>query len=98
MTISTDQQILIEARISNEKKSIGAAFALWFFLGIISAHRFYLNRPISALLQIASYFIFVGFIWWIVDAFLLGDMVQKHSAGLREKMLSDLMPTKVDLP
>ncbi|MBL4767631.1 MAG: TM2 domain-containing protein [Rhodobacteraceae bacterium] len=96
MVISTDQQILVEARITNDKKSIGVVFALWFFLGIISAHRFYLNRPLSAILQITSYFFLVGFVWWIIDAFLLGDMVQKHSADLREKMLSDLITAQTD--
>lgn len=85
--MNTDTQLLIEARIANEQKSTGVAYALWFFLGIFSAHRFYLGRPLSAILQIASYFIVVGFIWWIVDAFLIGDMISKHRAKLREQLM-----------
>lgn len=90
MPLTTDQEILVEARLANEKKSVGVAFALWFFLGIISAHRFYLGRPVSAILQILSYFIFVGIIWWVVDAFLITDMAHKHSAKVRENLLNQM--------
>ncbi len=86
--ITTDQQLLIEARINNERKSAGVAYALWFFLGLLSAHRFYLGRPGTAILQIASYFILVGFIWLLVDAFLIPDMIRKHMAEMRERLLA----------
>jgi TM2 domain-containing membrane protein YozV len=33
---------------SNEIKSIGLAFFLWFSFGTLGAHRFYLGRPLSA--------------------------------------------------
>ena len=33
MSISTQEQILIEQRVTNEAKSIGVAYLLWFFLG-----------------------------------------------------------------
>lgn len=90
MAISTEQQILIEARIANERKSTGVAYALWFFLWFVSAHRFYLGRPGTAILQILSYFIFIGFIWVLVDAFLIPDMIRKHQGQLRERMLHQI--------
>ncbi len=91
MGITTDQELLIEARVANEAKSTGVAYALWFFLGILSVHRFYLGRPVSGILQILSYFIFIGFIWWIVDAFLIPDMVRQHRAKIREEMITSFM-------
>lgn len=96
MPLTTDQEILVEARLANERKSVGVAYALWFFLGILSLHRFYLGRPVSAILQILSYFIVVGFIWWIVDAFLIPDMVRQHSAKIREMLLNQY--SRRDLP
>lgn len=87
--MDVDKQLLIEARIANDRKSTGVAYALWFFLGIISAHRFYLGRPISAILQILSYFIVIGFIWWVVDVFLIPDMVRRHTAKLRSQMMHE---------
>lgn len=93
MTISVDQQLLIEARIANERKSTGVTYALWFFLGLISAHRFYLGRPISAILQILSYFIVIGFAWWFIDAFLIPDMIRKHQAKMRSELLHQVAVT-----
>lgn len=43
MTLSTEQQILIEQRVANEAKSVGLAYVLWFFFGSFGLHRFYLG-------------------------------------------------------
>ncbi|MEO3386044.1 TM2 domain-containing protein [Mesorhizobium sp. CAU 1741] len=92
--LTTDRQLLIEARVANEQKSAAVAYALWFFLGLFSAHRFYLGRPGTAILQILSYFILVGFVWFIIDAFLIPSMVDQHRAKLR----SDMMASALALP
>ena len=89
--LSPDQLQLVELRLSNERKSAGVAYAFWFVLGLLSAHRFYLGRPGTAILQILSYFILVGFVWWIVDAFLIGDMIRKDTAKRREDMIAALL-------
>lgn len=91
MPISTDDRLLIEARIANEQKSVAVAYALWFFFGLISLHRFYLGRPISAILQILSYLVLIGFFWWLADAFLIPDMARRYRARLRETMLSEIV-------
>ncbi|MFC5989715.1 TM2 domain-containing protein [Limoniibacter endophyticus] len=91
MSLSTQQQILIEQRVSNEAKSVGAAYLLWFFLWFVSGHRFYLGRPGTAVLQILSYFILVGFIWLIVDAFLIPGMVQKQKDKVRRDLSHQAM-------
>lgn len=75
MSFTTEDMILIEQRAANEKKSAGAAYLLWFFLGWISAHRFYLGKPVTAILQIFSYFILVGFVWWLLDLFLIPAII-----------------------
>lgn len=35
------------------KRSIAAAYVLWFFFGWLGAHRFYLGRKLSGLLMVA---------------------------------------------
>ena len=74
-------------------KSPVVAYLLWFFLGGLGAHRFYLGRPQSALgmlalnlLGWATVWFVIGWvfwialaIWWIVDAFLIPGMIR--SAG-----------------
>jgi TM2 domain-containing membrane protein YozV len=86
----TEDQILIETRVSNEKKSAAAAYFLWFFLGWISAHRFYLGKPVTAILQILSYFILIGFVWWVVDLFLIPSIIEDKMNETRGRVARDL--------
>ncbi|HEV7291143.1 MAG TPA: TM2 domain-containing protein, partial [Devosia sp.] len=41
------------AQYDIEKKSLIVAYVLWFFLGYVGAHRFYLGKPVSALVLLA---------------------------------------------
>ncbi|KCZ85313.1 TM2 domain-containing protein domain-containing protein [Hyphomonas adhaerens MHS-3] len=86
MSLTTDDMILIEQRVANERKSAGAAYLLWFFLGFLSAHRFYLGKPISAILQILSYFILIGFVWWVLDFFLIPSIIEDDLDNKRARM------------
>lgn len=88
MTFTTNDTILIESRVANERKSAGAAYFLWFFLGWLSAHRFYMGKPVSAVLQILSYFILVGFVWWVIDLFLIPGMIDQKANEVRADMTS----------
>jgi TM2 domain-containing membrane protein YozV len=87
---TTEDMILIESRVANEKKSAGAAYLLWFFLGWISAHRFYLGKPVTAILQILSYFILVGFVWWLLDLFLIPSIINDKMDEARHRASMDV--------
>ena len=53
--------------MSDKKK--GIALALWFFLGFLSAHRFYTGKTGSAVLQIVT---LGGLgVWWLIDGIML---------------------------
>ena len=83
MAFTTEDMILIEQRAANEKKSAGAAYLLWFFLGWISAHRFYLGKPVTAILQIISYFFLIGFVWWLLDLILIPAIIDQKMEAAR---------------
>ncbi len=84
--LSTEQQMLIEQRVTNEGPSAGVAYLLWLFVGLLSGHRFYLGRPGTALLQILSYFILIGFVWWLIDAFLIPEMLRSKRDEIRRRL------------
>jgi TM2 domain-containing membrane protein YozV len=62
------------------KKSIGVAYVLWFFLGMFGAHNFYLRRTGCAVAQLILSLTVIGMIvtlfWVIVDAFLIPGWVR----------------------
>ncbi len=71
MGATVEQQILIEQRVTNEGPSVVAAYLLWFFLGFVSAHRFYLGRIGSAICQLVLNLLLIGLVWLVIDLFLI---------------------------
>jgi len=87
-------------RYQANAKSTALAYVLWFFLGGLGIHRFYLNRTGSGVAMLLL-FIFgwatvafvVGLflliplgIWLFVDLFLIPGMVSQHNNALVDKL------------
>lgn len=82
------------------KKTVGIAYLLWFFLGIFGAHRFYLGESgtgaamlIITLVSFPLMFVVVGLftiwisgIWAFVDLFLIPGIVRKHNSDLATRL------------
>lgn len=94
MALTTQQLLLIEQRLANEKKSTTVAYLLWFFLPSFGAHRFYLGRPGTAVLQMLLFFsglvllvpLIPFLIWIIVDAFLIPGMIRQDMDERRARL------------
>lgn len=94
--MATDDPTTRMMRYDAAKKSAVVAYLLWFFLGWLGAHRFYLRRYLSGLIMFALWavgtlltVVFVGYIVlavpvfvWLVDLFLIPGMVQRFNEGL----------------
>ncbi len=91
MSFTTAEKIFIETRASNERKSAGAAYLLWLFLGWVSAHRFYLGKPVTAILQILSYFALIGIVWWVIDLFLIPSIIRDRMDAARRSAAKELL-------
>jgi TM2 domain-containing membrane protein YozV len=85
--LGTQELILIEQRVANEGRTVLVAYLLWFFLGFLSGHRFYLHRPGTAILQILLNCIVIGFVWVLIDALLIPGMVRNENAKLRNDLI-----------
>jgi|SRR5471032_173915 TM2 domain-containing membrane protein YozV len=82
------------------KKSTGIAYLLWFFLGWVGVHRFYLGQTGSgaamAIISVISWItVFVGVgllgwivigIWWMVDAFLIPGIATRFNQQLATQL------------
>lgn len=100
MSLTVDQQILIEQRVSNDARSPVVAYLLWFFLGGLGGHRFYLGRTGSAVVLlvlmlggIATSAFLIGLplvaiagCWLLVDAFLIPGMIRADTEALRSRL------------
>jgi len=90
MALTTEDRLLVEQRVTNDGKNLVVAYLFWFFLWWLSAHRFYLGRWQTALMQIASYFILVGFVWIVIDLFLIPGMTKRENDKLRAELSAEL--------
>ncbi len=95
---STDAARLMQYDAS--KRSTGIAYLLWFFLGWIGVHRFYLGQTGSgaamAIISVISWitavvaigligFVVIG-IWWLVDAFLIPGITMRVNQELAARL------------
>ncbi len=62
-------------------KSKVATYLLWFFLGFLSAHRFYLGKYGSGILYLLTGQLFG--IGWIIDLFLINGWVERYNLEKR---------------
>jgi len=70
--ITQQDMIAIELRTDEECKSPFQAYVLWFFLGWLGAHRFYVGHGKSGLAMLILTLSMVGFpislFWWLADS------------------------------
>lgn len=73
-------------------KDKGTAYLWWFFCGLIGAHRFYLGKPFTGMLQALT---FGGFgVWVLIDLFTLPKQVSEYNKRrFKElKQIKDAIP------
>jgi len=70
------------------QKSKGTAYLLWFFLGFLGAHKFYLERIGMGILYILTLGIFG--IGWFIDLFTLGHQVDVYNAMHRQGVAANV--------
>ena len=105
MALTTQEQMLVEQRVTNDAKSAGVAYLLLIFFGGLGAHRFYLGQTGTAIamlvLTIAGWLtiaIVVGIplliavgIWIFVDLFLIPGMVQQQKNDSRLRHAQEIL-------
>ena len=71
---SRQEQFVEEYR--RKQKSIGITYLLWFVVGF---HYVYLGKWGLTLLMWLTFFVMVGFFWWLIDIFRIPGMVRSQN-------------------
>ena len=83
-------------RFEAAKKSVLAAYLLWFFLGWLGLHRIYLGYVMSGLVMLALWvagtalsiivigyiILVVPFLWWLIDLFLIPGLARDRNNAI----------------
>ena len=83
--MTDNQKMLVEMRFANQKKSVGLAYVFLLFTAI--GHNFYLGRIGRGIGQLALCFVLVGFLWILIDLFLLAGMVRTQNQAIYNEIL-----------
>lgn len=84
--LSDREYQMLESRMRDYDKSHGLAYVLWFFLGSLGVHKFYIGKVMMGFVYpILSMIAFVNFIvtiaspenfgWWIIPLMILGFLL-----------------------
>ena len=89
------------ARYQANSRNIVIAYLLWFFLGFLGVHRFYLGRVFTGLMMLGFWaggsvftFILFGFpiflapwaLWMLLDLFLIPGMVRAENNAVVDRI------------
>ncbi len=102
--MNTQEQLLIEQRVTNAAKSPVVAYLLAIFLWGFGAHRMYLGRWASGIIMLLLWGVgwltapimigwpVIGFValWAVVDLFLIPGMIQDDNAINRQRFAAEL--------
>jgi TM2 domain-containing membrane protein YozV len=86
--LTTQELQILSSEMEKRKKSSGTAWLLWFFLGGIGGHRYYLGKTGTAILMTLT----LGFlgIWTLIDLFLLSGMIRNTNAEIERQIIEEI--------
>ena len=77
---------IAQMEYDNQKKTPGIAYALWFFLGVVGAHRFYAGDTGYAL---GLLFTLGGFgVWALIDVAFIGKRIRELNTQKRQEIMN----------
>ena len=94
----------LQSDIIYEEKNLVLAYVLWFFLGMVGAHRFFLGKIktgvamllltvvgwITSVILVGFLFLFAAGIWWLIDVYYTNKYVVEHNHIMKAKKLEIL--------
>ncbi|PEJ60283.1 hypothetical protein CN692_03040 [Bacillus sp. AFS002410] len=86
--LSSEDLQLLSSEMTKKKKSSGATWILWLFLGSMGGHRFYLGKTGSAVAMLLT---LGGLgIWTLIDLFLINGMIKNTNEKIENEIISEI--------
>lgn len=99
--LTLQEKSYVEQKVLTEQKKPAVAYLLWFFLGFLGAHRFYLGSIVGGivylvlLLPLAFFTFGVGTLLMLgVDLFLISGLLKKHNSKLRSRFALEVISSR----
>lgn len=100
--LDTRELLLLQSEVKNQGKDMAVAYVLWCLLGMLGAHRFYMGKTGTAIVQLILTLTFFGAIitaiWWVIDVFLVHSWVKEHNWFLENRLIDQLTANRAFIP
>lgn len=88
-----EQLAMIQSEVNNKQKSVGIAYALWWFTGVFGGHRFYAG---SIGVGIGMLLTFGGLgIWALIDAFFIGKVINQYNENIEMQAINTIKALEI---
>lgn len=89
----TSQELqMLSSEMAKRQKQPVVTWLLWFFLGSLGAHRYYLGRIGTAIAQTLT---LGGLgIWALIDVFLISGMIRKENEKIEMDIIQNIQVMK----
>lgn len=86
----TSQELqMLTSEMDQKQKSPVVAWLLWFFLGVLGAHRFYTGKLVTGILMLVTLGGF--FIWALIDIFFVNALVRKKNEEFELSVINQIV-------
>lgn len=97
--MNASTQMVIEQRVSQERKSKTVAYVLWLLLGFFGAQSFYMGRSGMGVLYIVLWLLSICLLFpflilgplWLVDGILLSGAVDRYNQNVRTRLSAEAL-------
>lgn len=92
----TNRRHLAELFVQNDGPSLLVAYFLWLIAFAVGAHRFYLGKSLSALIQLSMFWVgilaspewlWIWSLWMVIDLLLIPAIARQRRDQIRRKFM-----------
>lgn len=105
--LNSRELALLESEMRARSKSTLVAYVLWFFLGMLGGHRFYLGGRrgwlfvlafivglLTSVVLIGLFILLIEFIVVIIDAFRLPGFVDETNRAIENQVITEILAAR----
>ncbi|RHW49747.1 TM2 domain-containing protein [Bombilactobacillus bombi] len=98
--LTNEEKLLVNSEIEKRRKNPVIAYLLWFLLGFMGGHRYYMGKTGSAVAMTLIFWLLVWIfglgaiitgIWAIVDVFLISGWLKDDQEKIENKVAQDII-------
>lgn len=91
--LNSQELSILQIELEKRSKNKVVTYLLWWFLGILGVHRFYLGDTGLGIAQLLLSWATCG-IWWIIDVFLIGKRLDVLNAEVESRLIDEIIANR----